>query len=110
MSKVITPQNAIKMELAEESCVKSCVFCWCLGCDFMLQCVVLRRMLYARASAGLVGKEHEAVARVGIRCVVCCCGCCGVCCGVLLCLVVLFCLVFFGLCWLVWGADGNQKR
>ena len=76
----------------------------------MLQCVVVRRMLYARAWAGFVGKEHEAVARVGIRCVVCCCGCCGVCCGNLLCLVVLFCLIFFGLCWLVWGADGNQKR
>ena len=32
------------------------------------------------------------------------------CCGVLLWLVVLFCLVLFVLCWLVWGADGKEKR
>ena len=58
--------------------------------------------------------RSEAVVRVGLRCfvccVVCCCWCCGVCCGVLLYLVVLFCLVLFVLCWLVWGADGKEKR
>ena len=58
--------------------------------------------------------RDDALVRVGLRCfvccVVCCCWCCGVCCGALLCLVVLFCLVLFVLCWLVWGADGKQKR
>ena len=30
-------------------------------------------------------------------------------CGVVLCLVVLFGLVSFVLCWLVWGAEGRRK-
>ena len=42
--------------------------------------------------------------------VLCGCGCCGVCCGVVLCLVVSFCLVFFGavLGW-SWALKEGQK-
>ena len=71
----------------------------------------------AQRSKGSLGwmapPRPEAVVWVGLRCfvccAVCCCWCCGVFCGVLLCLVVLFCLVF--LCCVGWsGAPKDEEK